>query len=102
MFVVSQGIPVMKNKSPKNFDVQIKPHEALFIISVVSEMVNLPVWTLRKLDQLDVVKPKRIGKKARCYSIQQIKKLNYISYLMQEKRVSISSVKVFIELHYSE
>ena len=92
----------MKNKSPKDFVIEIKPHQSLFIISVVSDMVNLPIWTLRRLDQMDVVKPKRIGKKARCYSMDQIKKLSYISYLMQEKGVSISSVKVFIELHYSD
>jgi len=81
----------------ENFDFEIDPEESIFIISVVSEMVDIPVWTLRKLDEMGIVMPKRLGKKTRCYSKNQIKKLQYVYYLMEEKRVNISGIKIILE-----
>jgi DNA-binding transcriptional MerR regulator len=82
----------------KNFEVQIAPDNPVFVISVVSTIVNIPIWTLRKLDQMGVVRPKRIGKKTRCYSHVQVKQLNYIHYLLEKKKVNIGAIKVFLEL----
>jgi MerR family transcriptional regulator/heat shock protein HspR len=87
-----------KAKDEKKFDVQIDPQMPVYVISVVSELVQLPIWTLRKLDDMDVVKPKRIGKKTRCYSVMQVKALSYIHYLMEEKGVNISGIKVILEM----
>ena len=92
----------MKDKMPLQFQVNIDPQAPLFIISVVSEMVGIPVWTLRKLDEMDVVKPRRIGKKTRCYSQQQIQVLSYVNYLMEEKRVNISGIKVILMMESKE
>ncbi len=88
----------MDDMSFEDFDVEINPLEPLFIISVVSEMVHIPIWTLRKLDEKGIVCPQRIGKKTRCYSKQQIKKLNYIHYLIFEKGVNISGIKIILEI----
>lgn len=82
------------------FDFNINPNAALFVIGVVSEMVDIPIWTLRKLDEMGVVSPKRIGTKTRCYSKIQITQLIHIRYLMKEKHVNISGVKVIIEMEY--
>ena len=81
----------------KDFEININPDEPLFIISVVSDMVRIPVWTLRKLDQMEVVCARRRGKKTRCYSKHQIDKLIYIRYLMEEKHVNISGIKIILE-----
>ena len=83
----------------EQFDVDIHPDAPIFIISIVSEMVDIPIWTLRKLDDMDVVKPKRIGKKTRCYSKVQMKQLKYIHYLMEEKNVNISGIKVILDMN---
>jgi len=64
----------------ENFDFEIDPEESIFIISVVSEMVDIPVWTLRKFDEMGIVMPKRLGKKTRCYSKNQIKKLHILIF----------------------
>jgi len=82
----------------EQFSVEINPQAPLFIISVVSEMVHIPIWTLRKLDDMGVVQPRRMGKKTRCYSKQQIEVLSYVHYLMTEKGVNISGIKVILEL----
>lgn len=82
------------------FDIHISPDEPVYVISVVSRLVDFPVWTLRQLDKLGVVCPKRLGKKSRLYSLKDIKKLEYVHYLMEVKRVNISGVKVIIEKEY--
>jgi MerR family transcriptional regulator/heat shock protein HspR len=89
----------MAEKFPEDFDVDIQPNQPLFIISIVSEMVQIPIWTLRKLDEMGVVEPKRIGKKTRCYSKEQIRTLIYIQHLMDNQGVNISGVKFILELH---
>ncbi len=89
----------MEKYLPEHFEVDINPDEPLFIISVVSEMIGVPIWTLRKLDDMGVVAPKRLGKKTRCYTKAQIQQLNYIHYLMDEKGVNISGIKVILEIN---
>ena len=85
-------------KSVQHFSVTIDPEAPVFIIGVASSMVGMPIWTLRKLDTMGVVCPKRVGVRTRCYSQHQIKVLNYVRYLIEEKSVNISGVKVILEL----
>ncbi|MCM8792636.1 MAG: MerR family transcriptional regulator [Candidatus Omnitrophica bacterium] len=80
------------------FDIQISPDEPVYVISVVSKLVDLPVWTLRQLDKLGIVCPTRIGKKSRLYSLKDIRKLEYIHYLMEEKGVNLKGIKIILEL----
>jgi DNA-binding transcriptional MerR regulator len=58
----------------------------------------VPIWTLRRLDDMGVVSPKRINKKIRCYSHAQIKQIIYIQHLMEERNVNMSGIKVILEL----
>jgi len=80
------------------FDIYISPDDPVYVISVVSKLVDLPVWTLRQLDKSGVVCPKRIGKKSRLYSLNDIKRLEYVHYLMEEKHVNIRGIKVILEI----
>ncbi len=84
------------------YDVYISPDEPVYVISVVSKLVSLPVWTLRQLDKVGVVRPQRIGKKSRLYSLKDVKRLEYIHYLMEEKHVNISGIKLILELEIKE
>ena len=88
----------MPKKDLPNQDFIIDPEAPVFVIGVVSNIVDIPIWTLRKLDEMGVVIPKRVGKKTRCYSHIQIKKLNYIRYLMTDKGVNMSGIKIILEL----
>ncbi len=89
-------------KEMSQFDFMVNPQEPLFVIGVVSHVVGMPIWTLRKLDQMDVVKPKRVGVRTRCYSQRQMKTLTYVKYLMEERQVNISGIKVILELETGE
>ncbi len=84
------------------FDVYISPDEPVYVISVVSKLVDLPVWTLRQLDKQGVVRPKRIGRKSRLYSLKDVKRLEYIHYLMEDKHVNIHGIKIILEKEISE
>jgi len=79
------------------FDIYISPDEPVYVISVVSKLVDLPIWTLRQLDKAGIVRPKRIGKKSRLYSLKDVKRLEYVHYLMQEKRVNIHGIKIILK-----
>ena len=79
------------------FDIQISQDEPVYVISVVSKLVEIPVWTLRQLDKAGIVKPKRIGKKSRLYSLRDMRRLEYVHYLMEEKKVNIHGIKIIIE-----
>lgn len=87
----------MDQKSLQDFELNINPEDPVFIISVVSQMVKIPIWTLRKLDEMGVVCPKRIGTKTRCYSKMQVVRLNYVYHLMNEERINISGIKFILE-----
>jgi len=84
------------------FDIKISPDEPVYVISVASKLVELPVWTLRALDKAGIVKPKRIGKKSRLYSLKDIKRLEYIHYLMEDKGVNIHGIKIILEMESKE
>ena len=84
------------------FDIKISPDEPVYVISVVSKLVELPAWTLRALDKAGIVKPKRIGKKSRLYSLKDVKKLEYIHYLMEDKGVNIHGIKIILKMESKE
>ncbi|NTV29308.1 MAG: MerR family transcriptional regulator [Candidatus Omnitrophica bacterium] len=83
---------------PPDFIFNIDPQAPLFVIGVAAEVVHIPLWTLRKLDQMGVVRPKRVGIRTRCYSKVQIQTLSYVKYLMEYKKVNISGIKVILEM----
>lgn len=78
------------------FSLKIAPDEPVYVISVVCKLVDIPIWTLRQLDKAGVVRPKRLGKKNRLYSLKDLKKLEYVHYLMEEKRVNIHGLKIIL------
>lgn len=84
------------------FDIHISPDEPVYVISVASKLTELPLWTLRQLDKAGIVCPKRIGKKSRLYSLKDIKRLEYVHYLLEDRRVNIRGIKMILELEFKE
>ncbi len=78
------------------FSFKIPAEEPVYVIGVVCKLVNIPVWTLRQLDKAGVVRPKRAGRKSRLYSLKDLKRLEYVHYLMEKKRVNIHGVKIIL------
>ena len=78
--------------------VKITENDAVYAIGIVSQLLDMPEWTLRSLEKEGLVAPKRKFKKIRFYSMRDIQRLEYIHYLMDEKGVNISGVKVILEM----
>ena len=78
--------------------ISISPDEPVYVIGVVSRLVNMPIWTLRILDREKVICPRKAKGKTRYYSLNDIKKLHKVSFYMREKRVNINGVKVILEM----
>lgn len=79
-------------------DVIIDPNDPVYVIGVVSRLVELPVWTLRLLDREEIVEPKRSRGKTRLYSMNDIQILVRISKLMLEQHVNVHGVRVILEM----
>ncbi len=78
------------------FRIKISPEEPVYVIGVVCRLTEIPVWTLRQLDKAGVVKPKRLGRKNRLYSLKDLKRLEYVHYLMEKKHVNIHGIKIIL------
>ena len=78
--------------------VKITPKDPVYAIGVVSRLLGVPEWTLRSLDKEGLVCPKRVNKKVRFYSMEDIKRLEYIVYLMEDKGVNVRGVRIIMEM----
>lgn len=78
--------------------IEISPEDSVYVIGVVSKLLNMPEWTLRTLEKEGLIRPKRMGKKNRMYSMNDIRKLEYIHYLMDEKGVNINGIRIILEI----
>ncbi len=80
----------------KKRDVTISPDEPVYAIGIVSKLLKMPEWTLRTLEKEGLVRPKRLNRKIRVYSLKDINKIKYIHYLMEEEGVNVNGVKYII------
>ncbi len=79
-------------------EVAIDPEEPVYVIGVVSRLVQIPIWTLRILDRDGLVRPKRRVGRARLYSLQDIRCLARIRRLLIEQGVNREGVRVILRM----
>ncbi len=84
------------SKTPQPF--KIDPEEPVYVIGVVSDLVGIPVWTLRSLDREGIVSPKRRAGCTRMYSMVDMQLLLRIRHLMMEKHVNIQGIRIILEI----
>jgi MerR family transcriptional regulator/heat shock protein HspR len=70
----------------------------LFTISIVSKILGIHTQTLRIYDREGLVCPERTLTNRRLYSEKDIKRLEYVCYLVHEKGVNISGAKIIMEM----
>lgn len=80
------------------FSVDIEDEEPVFPIEVVCKLADLQYWTLRSILKEGIVKPKKVGKKKMLFSKKDIKKVECIKYLMDEKGVNLQGIRMFFEI----
>ena len=68
-----------------------------FTTGVVSDLLEIPIWVLKQLDQDGVVRPRRRGK-SRLYSKREMERLAQLWRLAQEEHLSVRTLKVIIKV----
>ena len=81
-----------------HFDIDIDEDEPVFPIEVACRLVKLQYWTLRSILKEGIISPKKVGKKKMLFSQHDIKKIECVKYLMEEKGVNIKGIKMFFEI----
>lgn len=79
----------MKNKSY---------FEPVYLISVVSEMLDIHPQTLRQYEREGLINPCRSNGKIRLYSQKDIDQIKTILYLTREKGINLSAVEIILQL----
>lgn len=72
--------------------------EPLYLISIVSRMLNVHPQTLRLYEREGFIKPTRTNGKTRLYSRNDIKQLETILTFTRELGVNLAGVEVILEL----
>ncbi len=85
----------MKKAKPP---VKISNEDAVYAIGIVSKLLGLPEWTLRAFEKEGLVQPKRLNRKIRVYSLKDIRRIEYIHYLMEVKGVNMRGVKFIMRI----
>lgn len=77
---------------------QLRPDEAVLMISVAAELSGLHAQTLRTYDRLGLVIPRRTGGGGRRYSLRDVARLREVQRLSQEEGINLAGIKLIIEL----
>lgn len=72
--------------------------EPLYLISVVSRMLNVHPQTLRLYEREGFVKPSRANGKTRLYSRKDIEQLEMVLRFTRDLGVNLAGVEVILEL----
>ena len=83
--------------SDKNFDSDPKDDEAVYVISVASQLSGMHPQTLRQYDRMGLVSPGRSSGRGRRYSLRDIASLRNIQRLVGEG-INLAGIKRIIEL----
>lgn len=81
----------------KAISIEILPEQPVYTISVVSDIVHIPVWTLRVLDTENICSPKRTEGKKRLYSYKDLLLLNKVHHLMEDEGVNLNGVRLMLD-----
>ena len=81
----------------------IDPDEPVFTTGVVSRLLTIPVWVLKKLDEEQIVSPHRKSElDARLYSLNELSLLNHCWKYMNEHKVKVNALKVILRIEFKQ
>jgi MerR family transcriptional regulator/heat shock protein HspR len=76
----------------------MNPEEPVYMISVAARLCALHPQTLRMYERLGLVRPARVSRKNRMYSLSDIDRLRQIQRLTQDMGVNLAGVEVILDL----
>ena len=76
----------------------LRPDEAVLVISVAAELSGLHAQTLRTYDRLGLVIPERTRGGGRRYTLRDVALLREVQRLSQDDGINLAGIKLIIEL----
>lgn len=73
--------------------------EPVYLISAVSEILNIHPQTLRQYEREGLIKPSRTNGKIRLYSQKDIDHIKYVLTLTRELGVNLAGVDIILQLN---
>ena len=81
-----------------DFDIELPLDEPLYPLNIVCRLLGINSWTVNDILKEGLIHPKKVGKRKKLFSYQEIRRLKYIKYLIEDEGVNIKGVKIFIEM----
>lgn len=97
------GVCMIDDRDLDRFSVRIPDDEPVYPINIVCRLVHMQYWTIHELIKEGVIKVEKKSKAVKSkklFSQADIKRLNYIRYLMDERGVNVKGVKVIFEINH--
>lgn len=72
--------------------------EAIYVISIVSKMVEMHPQTIRHYERIGFITPARTQGKMRLYSHRDVERLQQIAHFTRDMGVNLAGVEVILKL----
>jgi MerR family transcriptional regulator/heat shock protein HspR len=99
---IKDEIERIEKEIDEAFDVDIPVDEPVYPLNIVCKLLDMHTWTVNEIVKMRLVEPKKVGKRKKLFSYQDIRRLKYIRYLIKERGVNIQGVKVIFEMREEE
>ena len=76
----------------------VKLTDALYVISVAARLVELHPTTLRKYERVGFLEPSRTPGRTRLYSSDDIRRLQQIKRLVEDREMNLAGVQMALDL----
>ena len=77
---------------------RVRGSDALYVISVAARLVELHPTTLRKYERVGFLEPSRTPGRTRLYSREDIRRLQQIKHLVEEREMNLAGVQMALDL----
>lgn len=81
-----------------DFDIDIPEDEPLYTISAICRLLHMEYYRMHEILKEGLIEPKKIGKRKKMFSYDDIKRIKYIQYLMEDEGVNIHGVRIIMEM----
>ena len=78
--------------------VRVRASDALYVISVAARLVELHPTTLRKYERVGFLEPSRTPGRTRLYSLDDIRRLQQIKRLVEQREMNLAGVQMALDL----
>ena len=76
----------------------VRAADALYVISVAARLVEMHPTTLRKYERVGFLEPSRTPGRTRLYSREDIRRLQQIKRLVEEREMNLAGVQMALNL----